>query len=42
MQPIRTTKKDFPTLLHIINKAVDKAIKEHEEQKKTINKSLTK
>lgn len=42
MQPIRTTKKDFPTLLDIINKAIDKAIKEHEQQKKTINKILTK
>lgn len=42
MQPIRTTKKDFASLLDIINKAVDKAIKEHEEQKKTINKTLTK
>lgn len=42
MQPIRTTKKDFPSLLDIINKAIDKAIKEHKEQKKTINKSLTK
>lgn len=38
MQPIRTTKKDFPTLLHIINKAVNKAIKEHEEQKKPLTK----
>ena len=42
MQPIRTTKKEFPSLLNIINKAVDKAIKEYEEKQKTINKSLTK
>lgn len=42
MQPIRTTKKDFHTLLLIINKAVNKAIKEHEEKQKTINKNLTK
>ena len=40
MQPIRTTKKDFPSLLDIINKAIDKAIKEQEQ--KSINKSLTK
>lgn len=40
MQPIRTTKKDLPTLLDIINKAIDQAIKEQE--KKSINKSLTK
>ena len=42
MQPIITTKKDYPSLLSIINKAIDKAIKEHEEKLKTINKSLTK
>lgn len=40
MQPIRTTKKDFTTLLSIINKAINKAIKEQEQ--KSINKSLTK
>ena len=40
MQPIRTTKKDFPTLLSIINKAINQAIKEQEQ--KSINKSLTK
>lgn len=40
MQPIRTTKKDFPSLLDIINKAIDQVIKEQEQ--KSINKSLTK
>lgn len=28
MQPIRTTKKDYPSLLSIINNAVDRAIEE--------------
>ena len=42
MAAIRTTKKDFPTLLDIINRAVYKAIKEHEKKQKSINKSLTK
>lgn len=40
MQPIRTTKKDFASLIDLINKAIDQAIKEQEQ--KTINKTLTK
>lgn len=40
MQTILTTKKDFPSLLDIINKAIDQAIKEQEQ--KTIKKTLTK
>lgn len=34
MATIITTKKDYPSLLDIINKAIDKAIKEQEEKKK--------
>lgn len=40
MQTILTNKKDFPTLLSIINKAIDQAIKEQEQ--KSIKKTLTK
>lgn len=40
MATIITTKKDYPSLLGIINKAIDKAIKEKEQ--KSINKRLTK
>lgn len=38
---IQTTKKDFPTLLEVINKAIEKAIKEYEQDKKSIKKTLT-
>ena len=35
---IKTTKKDFSTLLEAINKAIEKAIKEHEQDKKPLTK----